>query len=177
VGTISPLATELMLELRLFTTPGSTSEVYASTTALRVSGGVLSIERDPIRSVTYAQGQWAYRGKQFRMLAVSGGARLVFGNAREPTIISDPIDHFLFTGPILSTDGVPIAKYNEHQNTWLGLLRPMWWLSMRIVEIDILRSMADRRGHSAAFSRQPQSPIETTARSAPGAEKGKNCTV
>jgi len=157
VGTIGPLVTELMLELRLFTTPSSPSEVCVSTTALRVSGGVLTIERNPIRSVTYAHGQWAYRGKQFRMLAVTGGACLVFGNAREPTIISDPIDHFLFTGPILSTDGVPIAKYNEHQNTWLGLLRPMWWLSMRIVEIDILRTtaidvgiprrLADRRNH------------------------------
>jgi hypothetical protein len=84
------------------------------------------------------------------MLAVTGGACLVFGNAREPTIISDPIDHFHFTGPMLSTDGIPIAKYNEHQNTWLGLLRPMWWLSMRIVEVDILRSVTIRHGHSAA---------------------------
>lgn len=64
----------------------------------------------------------------------------------------DPIDHFHFTGPILSTDGIPIAKYNEHQNTWLGLLRPMWLLSMRIVEVDSLRAVARRRGHSAAIA-------------------------
>ena len=127
-----------MLELRLFTTPGDPSEGYESTTALRVSGGILTIERDPIRSITYTRGRWSYFGKQFRMVTVTGGACLVFGNAREPTIISDPIDHFHFIGPVLSTDGVPIAKYNEHQNTWLGLLRPMWWVSMRIVEVDIL---------------------------------------
>ena len=143
-----------MLQLRLFTMPGGPSEVYVSTTALRVTGGVLTIERDPIRSVTYADGQWAYRGKKFRMVAVTGGACLVFGNAREPMIVSDPIDHFHFCGPILSTDGIPIAKYNEHQNTWLGLLRPMWWLSMRIVEVDILRPAANRPGRSGSYSRK-----------------------
>jgi hypothetical protein len=134
-----------MLELRLFTTPGGPSEVYVSAPALRVSGGVLTIERDLIWRVTYAHGQWTYHGKPFRMLAVTGGACLMFGNAREPMIISDPIDHFHFTGPILSTDGIPIAKYNEHQNAWLGLLRPMWWLSMRIVELDTLRSCTHGR--------------------------------
>jgi hypothetical protein len=72
------------------------------------------------------------------MLAVTGSLYLVFGIAREPTIVSHPIDHFHFVGPTMSTDGVGIAKYSEHQNTWHGLLRPMWWLSMRIVASDFL---------------------------------------
>ena len=69
---------------------------------------------------------------------MTGNLYLVFGIAREPTIISHPIDHFHFIGPNISTDGVDIAKYSEHQNTWHGLLRPMWWVSMRIVATDFL---------------------------------------
>jgi hypothetical protein len=110
-----------------------------------MSGGALSTENDLCQIITYSQGRWNYRGHCYPLLAVTGGACLVFGIAREPTVVSDPIDHFYFTGPILSTNGVPIAKYREHQNTWQGILRPMWWVYMRIVGLDILSGVVGRR--------------------------------
>jgi hypothetical protein len=122
-----------MLQLSFFTTASRPPSISVAVSGLRVVGGSLQIESDADVIVTYSHGRWEYRGHCYPMLAVTGGACLVFGTAREPTVVSDPIDHFYFIGPILSTDGVAIAKYNEHQNTWQGILRPMWWVSMRML--------------------------------------------
>ena len=127
-----------MLELRLLAEPSSSPEISLRASLLCVSRGAIHIETNLRADITYSQGMWAYRGRSYRMLAVTGGLYLIFGIAREPTNFSHPIDHLHFIGPIISTDGVRIAKYSEHQNTWHGLLRPMWWVSMRIVTSEVL---------------------------------------
>jgi len=90
------------------------------------------------------------------MLVVTGSLYLIFGIAREPTIVSHPIDHFHFIGPIISTNGVAIAKFSEHQNTWHGLLRPMWWVSMRIVTSDFLDGGSEST--FGAYAEPPRKP-------------------
>ena len=127
-----------MLEIRLLAEPGSSPEISLRAPSLCVSGGSVRLGTNLSADITYSHEMWAYRGRTYRMLAVTGSLYLVFGIAREPTIVSHPIDHFHFVGPTMSTDGVGIAKYSEHQNTWHGLLRPMWWVSMRIVTSDFL---------------------------------------
>jgi hypothetical protein len=125
-----------MLEISLSTDPSCSPEISIRATRLCVSGGTIRIEPNLGADITYDHGMWAYGGRSYRMLAITGSLYLVFGIAREPTIVSHPFDHFHIIGPIISTDGVSIAKYSEHQNTWHGLLRPMWWVSMRIVTSD-----------------------------------------
>lgn len=124
-----------MLQLSVFTTADRPPSVSIWMSSLRVVGGSLQIESDTDEIVTYSRGRWEYRGHNYALLTVTGGACLEFGMAREPTVSCDPIDQFYFTGPILSTDGVAIAKYNEHQHTWQGILRPMWWVSMRMLAV------------------------------------------
>lgn len=82
-----------------------------------MSGGSFRTEREFESIVTYSNGQWKHRGSCHPIFAVTGGACLVFGFARESTVVSDPIDHFYFVGTVLSTNGVAIANYSEHQNT------------------------------------------------------------
>jgi len=112
--------------------------------------------------ITYSHGMWAYRRRMFRMLEVTGSLYLAFGIAREPTIVSHPIDHFHFIGPTISTDGVGIAKYSEHQDTWHGLLRPMWWVSMRIVT-----SQFPDEGSKSKFGVRAAPPFEEPSRCRP----------
>jgi len=104
-----------MLELRFLAEPSASPEISLRAQSLCVSGGVVHIEMNSTADITYSHGMWAYRRRMFRMLEVTGSLYLAFGIAREPTIVSHPIDHFHFIGPTISTDGVGIAKYSEHQ--------------------------------------------------------------
>src|SRR5262249_30897431 len=92
---------------------------------------------------TYAGGSWKHRGKLFATLTVTGGGCLLFGISRDPTIVSDPIDHYYFIGPTLSANGVAIARYVEQQDMWQGLVRPMWWNSMRILGVEAMSAAVD----------------------------------
>ena len=49
-----------------------------------------------------------------------------------------------FTGPVLSANGVAIARYAEDQDMWHGVVRPMWWSSIRIVSASIMSTLLDR---------------------------------
>ena len=100
---------------------------------LRVSAGALW---DPMQHgliAAYSGGAWMHRGRPYSILSITGGGCLLFGITRDPTIVSDPIDHFYFIGSTLSANGVAIAKYVEQQEMWHGLVRPMWWRAMRII--------------------------------------------
>jgi hypothetical protein len=125
-----------MLEIKLLSETDSSPEISIRAPSLRVCGGTICIGMNSNREIAYTRGVWRYRGRDYRKLTVNGSLYLIFGIAREPTIVSHPFDHFYFIGPIISTNGVPIAKYSEYQNTWHGLLRRMWWVSLRIVTSD-----------------------------------------
>jgi hypothetical protein len=101
----------------------------------RVSGGTLGNPLEHGVIATYSQGSWKHRGRSYPILAVTGGGCLLFGVTRDPTTVSDPIDHYYFIGPTLSANGVAIARYIEQQEMWHGIVRPMWWMAMRILSV------------------------------------------
>jgi hypothetical protein len=109
----------------------------------RVSGGTLGNPLVHGLIATYSDGAWNHRGKRYPILAVTGGGCLVFGVTRDPTTVSDPIDHYYFIGPTLSANGVAIAKYIEQQDMWHGIVRPMWWMAMRILSVPTVSAMVD----------------------------------
>jgi hypothetical protein len=76
-------------------------------------------------------------------VAVTGGGCLLFGISRNPTIVSNPIDHFYFIGPTLSANGVGVAKYVGQQDMWQGLARQMWWNAMRILSVEAVSAAVD----------------------------------
>ena len=111
---------------------------------LRVTGGAIWHPSQYGLIASYSDGAWKHRGQRHSRLAVTGGGCLLFGITREPTIVSDAIDHFYFIGPTLSANGVAIAKYIEQQDTWHGLVRPLWWTSMRIVSSGGISALVDK---------------------------------
>ena len=133
-----------MLTLTFFdgTTPQSATSMTISD--LRITGGAIWNQTQYGLLATYSDGTWKHRRQCYSRLAVTGGGCLLFGITREPTIVSDSIDHFYFIGPTLSANGVPIARYIEKQDTWHGLVRPMWWTAMRIVSREGISALVDR---------------------------------
>ena len=112
-------------------------------TDLRATGATLWNPMDRELIATYSSGSWKHHGRRYPILAVTGGGQLLFGITRDPTIVSDPIDHFYFIGPILSANGVAIAKYIEQQDMWQGVVRPMWWNAMRIMSVETVSAAVD----------------------------------
>lgn len=130
-----------MLRLSFHVKPAA--EAVLEVADLRVTGGSLwhSVQHRLI--ATYSDGYWKHRGRRYRAIAVTGGGCLLFGITRDPTIVSEPIDHFYFIGPTLSANGVAIAKYVEQQEMWHGTVRPMWWMGMRIVSAATVSSLLE----------------------------------
>ena len=132
-----------MLTLSFF--EGAVAQPATSMTIsdLRVTGGAIWNPTQYGLLASYSDGAWKHRRQRYSRLAVTGGGCLLFGITREPTIVSDSIEHFYFIGPTLSANGVGIAKYIEKQDTWHGLVRPMWWTAMRIVSRDGISALVD----------------------------------
>ncbi|HZO23653.1 MAG TPA: hypothetical protein VFB37_14210 [Steroidobacteraceae bacterium] len=112
-------------------------------TDLRVSGGVLWNHLDHGLIANYCEGSWKHRGRYFSRLSVAGGCCLLFGIAREPTLLSEPLELFSFNGSTFHAAGIAVARYNEEQDMWHGLVRPIWWTSMRIVSADAISALVD----------------------------------
>ena len=125
-------------------------------TDLRVTGASLWNPVDRILIATYSHGFWKHLGRRYPILAITGGARLLFGISRDPTIISDPIDHFYFIGPTLSANGVGVARYIEQQDMWQGIARPMWWNAMRILSTETVSAAVDEAHVALLNPWQPQ---------------------
>jgi hypothetical protein len=112
-------------------------------TDLRVSGGVLWNHLDLGLIASYCDGRWRHRGRYYSRLSVAGGCCLLFGIAREPTLLSEPLELFSFNGSIFHAAGIAVARYNEQQDMWHGLVRPIWWTSMRIVSAGAVSALVD----------------------------------
>src|SRR5262245_27218258 len=119
-----------MLKLSFFQRRAAVPTTSLDLTDLRVSGATLWNPLDRELIATCQDGSWEHQGRRYATLAIIGRGCLLFGISRDPTIVSDPIDHFYFIGPTLSANGVAIAKYVEHCDMWQGLMRPMWWNAM-----------------------------------------------
>jgi hypothetical protein len=117
-------------------------------TDFRITGGVLWNQVEHGLIACYACGSWKHRGKYYPSLSIAGGCCLAFGIARDP-LISEPISLFAMTGTTLRANGVAIAEYEEKQDLWRGLIRPLTWRSMRIVSAAAASALAD--GNSPAI--------------------------
>lgn len=132
-----------MLKLSFFEKRSSSPAASLEISDLRVTGATLWNPMNRELLATYTEGSWKHCAKRYETLAVTGGGCLLFGIARDPTIVSDPIDHFYFIGPTLSANGVAIARYVEQNDMWQGLMRPMWWNAMRILGVEDVPTAVD----------------------------------
>lgn len=101
-------------------------------TDFRITGGALWSQREHGLIACFACGSWKHHGIYYPSLSMAGACCLAFGIARDP-LISEPISLFALTGTTLRANGVPIAEYDEKQDAWHGLIRPLTWRSMRVV--------------------------------------------
>jgi hypothetical protein len=102
-------------------------------TDLRITGGTISHHEPPGVIAHYSGGAWNYLGKLYPILTAEGLCRLHFGITRDPLPVSEQISVFTLTGATLRANGVPFAQYVEDKEMWQGLMRPLWWQSLRIV--------------------------------------------
>ena len=112
-------------------------------TRLKVTGGVLWNHLRLGLIASYANERWRHRGTDYPSLSIVGEACLIFGIARDPTLLSEPIRMFSFTGRLLRANGVPIAEYVEEGDVWQGLIQPMRWQSMRIENAATVSAVVD----------------------------------
>lgn len=99
----------------------------------RIAGGVIWQGEHRRVIAHYTQGRWRYRGQHFPRVCAKGRCRLLFGITRDPTAISEAIEHFTLDGPTLRANGVAFAQYDEETDMWQGMMRPTWWQAMRII--------------------------------------------
>ncbi len=144
-----------MLKLSFYQRAAAVPITSLEVTDLRVSGATLWNPLDRGLLATYTDGSWKHRGRHYPILAITGGGCLLFGITRDPTIVSDPIDHFYLIGPILSANGVAIAKYIPQQDMWQGVIRPMWWNAMRLLSMETVSAAVD---HSHVVVLNPWAP-------------------
>src|SRR5690242_20009863 len=134
-----------MLKLSFYSKAAATKPaVSLELTDFRVSGGTLGNPLQQGLIAMYSNGAWIHHGERYAILAVTGGGCLLFGVTRDPTIVSDPIDHYYFMGPTLSANGVAIAKYIDQRDMWQGMVRPMWWNAMRIISAATVSAAVDQ---------------------------------
>ncbi len=116
--------------------------VVLEATDFRITGGVLWNQMEHGLIACYACGSWKHRGKYYPALSIAGACCLAFGIARDPHI-SDPVSLFSVTGTTFRANGVAIAEYDEKQDVWQGLIRPITWQSMRIISAAAISTLAD----------------------------------
>ncbi len=109
---------------------------------IRITGGVLWNQVEHGLIACYACGAWKHRGRYYPSLSLGGGCRLAFGIARD-ALVSEPIAFFSVTGNVFRANGVAIAEYDEKQDLWQGLIRPITWQSMRVVSAAAASALAD----------------------------------
>lgn len=157
-------------------------------TDLRVSGGVLWSHLDHGLIANYCENSWKHRGRCYSRVSVAGGCCLLFGISREPTLLSEPLELFSFSGSTFHAAGIAVARYNEQQDMWQGLVRPIWWAAMRIVsagavsalvdpaKVEILNPWepSDERGEVVALHRAVDAEIarDSNVREFPSAKRG-----
>ena len=111
-------------------------------TDFRITGGVLWNQVEHGLIACYTCGSWKHRGKYYPAVSLAGACCLAFGIARD-ALISEPMSLFSITGTTFRANGVAIAEYDEKQDLWHGLIRPITWQSMRIVSAAAVSALAD----------------------------------
>lgn len=121
-----------VIQLTFHESPGTPAPVL-DLTAFRITGGVLWNHVDRYGLIArFTCGDWKHRGRHYPSITVAGACCLVFGIAREATI-SEQTSLVSVTGKTLRANGVAIAEFDEKQDLWHGLIRPISWHALRIV--------------------------------------------
>lgn len=108
----------------------------------RITGGVLWNQMEHGLIACFACGAWKHRGKYYPSISLAGACCLAFGIARD-SLISEPMSLFAVTGTTFRANGVAVAEYDEKQDLWYGLIRPITWQTMRIVSAAAVSALAD----------------------------------
>jgi hypothetical protein len=109
---------------------------------IRITGGVLWNQVEHGLIACFACGAWKHRGRYYPSVSIAGACCLVFGITRD-ALVSEPISLFSLTGNVFRANGVAIAEYDEKQDLWQGLIRPITWQSMRVVSAAAASALAD----------------------------------
>jgi hypothetical protein len=111
-------------------------------TDFRITGGVLWNHVEHGLIACYACGSWKHHGRYYPSLSIAGACCLAFGIARD-ALVSEPISLFALTGTTFRANGVAIAEYDEKQDVWQGLIRPIKWQAMRVVSAGAASALVD----------------------------------
>lgn len=131
-----------MIQLTFLDSPGDPAAAL-ELTAFRITGGVLWNHVDRYGLIArFTHGSWKHRGRHYSSITVAGACCLVFGIAREATI-SEPVSSVSVTGKTLRANGVAIAEFDEKQDLWHGLIRPMSWHALRIISAAAASALAE----------------------------------
>jgi len=125
-----------------FHDPADSPAAELEASDIRITGGVLWNQVEHGLIACFAGGAWKHRGRYYPSISIAGGCRLVFGIARD-ALVSEPISLFSVTGHIFRANGVAIAEYDEKQDLWQGLIRPITWQAMRVVSAAAASALAD----------------------------------
>ncbi len=125
-----------------FHDPTDAPAAVLEATDIRITGGVLWNQVEHGLIACFACGSWKHRGKYYPSVSIAGACCLAFGIARD-SLVSEPMSLFAVTGTTLRANGVAIAEYDEKQDLWQGLIRPITWQSMRIVSAGAASALAD----------------------------------
>lgn len=125
-----------------FHDPSENPAAMLEASDIRITGGVLWNQAEHGLIACFASGAWRHRGNYYPSVSIAGGCCLVFGITRD-ALVSEPISLFSVTGNVFRANGVAIAEYDEKQDLWQGLIRPITWQSMRIVSAAAASALTD----------------------------------
>jgi len=111
-------------------------------TDIRITGGVVWNHGEHGLIACFAGGSWKHRGNYYPSISIAGACCLAFGIARD-SLISEPMSLFAVTGTTFRANGVAVAEYDEKQDLWQGLIRPITWQSMRVVSAAVASALVD----------------------------------
>lgn len=130
-----------MIQLTFHDAVGAPGPVLEATD-FRITGGVLWSHREHGLIACFSGGLWKHRGEYYPSISLAGACCLAFGIARD-SLVSEPISLFSVTGTTFRANGVAIAQYEEMQDLWQGLIRPITWQAMRLVSVAAASALAD----------------------------------
>lgn len=130
-----------MIQLAFHDSSDSPAAVLEATD-FRITGGVVWNQSQHGLIACFACGAWKHRGKYYPSLSFAGASCLAFGIARD-ALISEPISLFSVTGTTFRANGVAVAEYDERQDLWQGLIRPITWQAMRVVSAAVASALAE----------------------------------
>jgi hypothetical protein len=130
-----------VLQLTFHESSGAPAAVLEATD-IRFTGGVLWNQMEHGLIACFACESWKHRGTYYPSISIAGACCLAFGIARE-ALVSEPISLFSVTGTTFRANGVAVAEYDEKQDLWQGLIRPITWQAMRVVSAAAASALGD----------------------------------